>query len=451
MKRLKIGNAQAFWGDQPGAAARLVGSCTDLDFVTLDYLAEVSLSIMAIQRQRDPGAGFARDFIEVVQSLVPYWKKGQTFRVVTNAGGLNPHGCARASRDCLAREGVTHLQIGVVSGDDVLEELLRCDAADECPNLETGEPLHAVRDRLQSANAYLGAAGIAEALREGADLVITGRVADPSLTVGACLGTFGWKPDDWNRLAAATIAGHLIECGTQVTGGISTDWLDVPEPANLGFPLVEIDEGGDFVVTKPAGAGGKVDLNTVKEQLLYEVGDPGNYLSPDVTVSFLGITLEQVGKNRVRVSGAAGSAPPPTYKVSATWHDGFRAEGMLVVVGHNAVAKARRAGQVVLDRLCCCGFIPDDTCVEVLGTGDATCGVIPRRDDLTECVLRVAVSARDRAVTEAFSCEFAPLVTSGPQGTTGYTSGRPKSRPVFGCWPCLISRDKVKSIMEILR
>ena len=328
LQPLKIANACAFWGDQPDAAARLVAQQPDLDYVTLDYLAEVSLSIMAIQRAKDPGAGYARDFVDVICSLAPFWRAGGKTKIVTNAGGLDPAACAAACHEMLRAAKLSHLKIAVVTGDDVLP-LLRapispkstvekchpmgdtsCEAQRGFANLETGEPLSAVAPRLVTANAYLGAAAIAEALRAGADIVITGRVADPSLTVGPCLAHFGWNAIDYDRLAGATVAGHLIECGTQVCGGFSTDWLDVPLPEDIGFPIAEISNDGACVITKPAITGGMVTTQTVKEQLLYEIGDPGNYLSPDATVSFLTLHVEQLGENRVRISGATGRPPP---------------------------------------------------------------------------------------------------------------------------------------------
>jgi hypothetical protein len=338
MRTVRIGNAQAFWGDCENAAAEMLAREPELDYLTLDYLAEVSLSILAMQRERDPQAGFARDFIAVVRSLVPYWNSGGRCRVIANAGGLNPRGCAEACQHVLAEAGCRAMRIGVVSGDDVLEMLRDGSEADsDYCNLDTGDPISRVRDRLVTANAYLGAAGIVEALDDGADIVITGRVADPSLTVAACIHHFSWKDDQFNCLAGATVAGHLIECGTQVTGGISTDWLDVPDPTHMGFPVVEIAEDGSCIVTKPQGTGGCVTAMTAKEQLVYEIGDPDNYLSPDVTVSFLPIQVDDLGNDRVRVSGASGRSRPEMYKVSATFRDGFRSAGTITIIGRSSV------------------------------------------------------------------------------------------------------------------
>ncbi|MCE5317657.1 MAG: DUF1446 domain-containing protein [Parachlamydia sp.] len=440
---LKIGNAQGFWGDSPLAPARLVKQQHDLDYLTLDYLAEVSLSIMAIQREKDPKAGYARDFVEVVRSLVPLWKEGSKCKVVANAGGLNPVGCAEACKKVLEEAGCPDIRIGVVAGDDVLP-LLRQDPDNSLyANLETGEPLSSIADRLVAANAYLGAQAIAEALKQGAQIVITGRVADPSLTVGPCLAHYGWALTDYDRIAGATVAGHLIECGTQVTGGLTTHWLEIEDPAHIGFPVVEIDEDGRCVVTKPWETSGQVDVAAVKEQLLYEIGDPGRYLSPDATVSFLSLVLEDAGPNRVRVSGAKGSAPPETLKVSVAYRDGFKVEGMLAIIGPEAAKKARRLGEIVLQRVQDAGYELERSHIECLGNGDLVPGVLHQPPNLPECILRIAAADRRKEALECLARELAPLVTSGPQGTTGYISGRPKIRPLFGYWPCLVSRNKI--------
>jgi hypothetical protein len=464
LQPLKVANACAFWGDQLEAAARLVAAQPDLDYVTLDYLAEVSLSIMAIQRAKDPATGFARDFVDVICSLAPFWLAGSKTKIVTNAGGLDPAACAQACRDALRAAKLSRLKIAIVTGDDVLP-LLRAPvpqkrAVEKChpmgdtsggaqhgfANLETGEPLSVVAPRLVTANAYLGAEPIAEALRAGADIVITGRVADPSLTVSPCLAHFGWSATAYDRLAGATVAGHLIECGTQVCGGFSTDWIDLPLPEDIGFPIAEISDDGACVITKPAFTGGMVTTQTVKEQLLYEIGDPGNYLSPDATVSFLTLRVEQLGENRVRVSGATGRPPPPGYKVSATYRDGYKAHGQLTVFGHDAVKKARHAGEALLHRLRDAGCVYRETLVECLGTGASVRGIVSRMSDthLVETVLRVSVAADTKEPVERFTREIAPLVTCGPQGVTGYATGRPKVLPIFGYWPCLIDRALVK-------
>lgn len=447
-KPLLIGNAQAFWGDDPSAAARLVRNVPDLDYLTLDYLAEVSMSILAKQHERDPSVGYARDVVEVIESLTPYWREGRALKLVTNAGGLNPSGCAQACADTLRQAGCHSMKIGVVSGDDVLPILQN--HGGDFRHLETGQLLRDIENTLVTANAYLGAAPIVEALSHGAQIVITGRVADPSLTVAPCAAHFGWSMNDFSQLAGATVAGHLIECGTQVTGGISTDWLTLPDPSNIGFPIAEVSVDGSCVITKPPDTGGLVNERTVKEQLLYELGDPGHYLSPDVTVSFLSLQLRADGINRMRVSNATGMAPPSTYKVSATYRAGYRASGTLVVFGRDSVEKATRCGEVVRERLRRTGIEPQAYHVELLGRGAVAPGVIRSSYEALELVLRISVADPRREVVDRFTRELMPLISAGPQGITGYSEGRPVVREVFGYWPTLIKRSHVRSTVEIL-
>ncbi|HSI32988.1 MAG TPA: acyclic terpene utilization AtuA family protein [Tepidisphaeraceae bacterium] len=452
---LKIANASAFWGDSPSAPARLVSQVPDLDYLTLDYLAEVSLSILAKQRDRDPARGYPADFFDVLRSLVPHWQAGRRFKLVTNAGGLSPLACAHASQKVLRDVNLPHLRVAAISGDDVLpllQSAIRDPQSAMFRHFETGKPLSTIADRLTTANAYLGAAPIAEALALGAHVVITGRTADPSLAVGPALHHFGWREDAHDRLAGATVAGHLIECGAQVTGGISTEWLDLP-PGEIGFPLVELDPDGSCVVTKPPGTGGRVSQATVKEQLLYELGDPARYLSPDATVNFLTIRLTDDGPDRVRVSGATGGPPPDAYKVSATYRAGFRAAGTLVVPGPRAEAKARRAAETVLARLESLHLAPDRHLVELLGTGVVSLLTMDHGQltmDPPEVVLRLAVADGRRETCEAFAREFMSLVSAGPQGTTGYAEGRPVVREQFGYWPTLVPRSEVRPVVEVL-
>lgn len=441
-KTVTIGNAQGFWGDTPGAAARLVKQFPNLDYLTMDYLAEVSMSIMAIQREKDPNAGYAKDFLGVIKSLIPLWEKGAHVKIVTNAGGLNPLGCAKACEEILKNAGLNK-KVAVVYGDDVLSSLQKDSSNQEYRHLENKAPLDEVKDRLMTANAYLGAEPVADLLIQGANIVITGRLADPSLTVGPCIAHHGWAKNDYDRIAGATIAGHLIECGTQVTGGILTDWINLSDKANIGFPIVEVDQDGSFVITKPEGTGGIVNLKTVKEQLLYEIGDPSRYISPDAIVSILSLNLEVLGKDRVKVSGAKGLAPPPSYKVSATYRDGYRTDGMLTIFGPQAEKKARLCGEIILQRVRDAGYAIERSLIECLGTGDVVGGVVRNECETVECVLRVAVADHREEALECFAKEIAPMVTSGPQGVTGYTFGRPHIRQIFGYWPCLIARDKV--------
>ncbi len=446
---ITIGNAQGFWGDSPDAPARLIEQYPQLDYLTLDYLAEVSLSIMAMQKSRDPETGYARDFINVIDSLVPHWKAGSTTKIVCNAGGLNPRACAEATLAALAKHGITDKKVALVTGDDVLELLQADPGCDTYRNWESDQPASAIADQLNTANAYIGADGVVEALALGADIVLTGRVADPSLTLGACMHAFGWADDDYDKLAAGTIAGHILECGTQACGGISTDWLDIPDPVNIGFPIVEVYEDGRLVVTKPDGTGGNVTEATVKEQLLYEIGDPCNYISPDCKVDFTTLQVSKMDTDRVEVTNASGAAPTDTYKVSATYADGYWAQGMLTIFGRDAQEKAERCGDIVLQKLKRAGFEYDRSNIEVIGANAVVKDVLDA-PKLRECVLRIAVADQRKEAVVRFAKEIAPLVTSGPQGTTGYAAGRPKPSPVFAYWPCLIAKDKVTVHTELL-
>lgn len=445
---LRIGNAQGFWGDSPTAPATLIEQQPDLDYITLDYLAEVSMSIMAIQKEKNPNHGYALDFVDVIRSLIPHWKNGGHFKVISNAGGLNPIACATVCAELLKEELDRPIKIGVVHGDDVLIDLKNANETPFFANLETGEPLSLILPTIVTANAYLGAKSIAEALSRGADIVITGRIADPSLTVGPFVYHYGCSWTDFDEIAGATVAGHLIECGTQVTGGISTNWLDMPDPAGFGFPFVEINEDGSFIITKPERTGGCVTAETVKEQLLYEIGDPDSYLSPDVTVSFLSLQVKDQGNNRVHVKGAKGRLPPSTYKVSATYRDGYKSEAMLTIVGPEAARKAQLCGEVILERLRMAGIELEHTQIECLGAGGLAPGVLQSIQP-PECVLRICACDPHYEALEAFGKEIAPMVTSGPQGVTGYTSGRPRIRNVFGYWPCLIPCHLVQPHVNI--
>lgn len=452
MKTIKIGNAQAFWGDSDTAAARLLEAQPDLDFITLDYLSELSLSIMAIQQEKDRQLGYAQDFIRVIKSLSSNWKKKQRTKVIANAGGLNPIGCAHACAEALKKEGCGPIRIGIVTGDNSFEILQSNPTNPLFHHLETNKPLTQVIKNLVTANAYMGARPIADALSMGADIVITGRVADPSLTVGPCAASFQWDWNDFNRIAGATVAGHLIECGTQVTGGFSTNWLEIPHPTDMGFPIVEVDEDGSCIVTKPKNSGGAVNIETVKEQLLYEIGDPGNYLSPDAIVSFLTLQVSEEKQDRVRVKGATGRAPPSSLKVSATYRDGFKAEAFIAIFGRHARKKAKICGEIVLKRVKMAGYELEQSLVECLGTGDIVPGVKLWHEppEPMECLLRICVMDSRREALDCFAREIAPLVTSGPQGVTGYSSGRPKVRPVFGYWPCLIEASQVRPKVEVI-
>jgi Acyclic terpene utilisation family protein AtuA len=445
MKTIRIGNGCGFWGDSVDAPLRLAQR-SRLDYLTLEYLAELTMSILARQKERDPDAGYAGDFLDVLQRLTPILQQHSNLKIITNAGGMNPTACARRAKEILQKAGLTR-RIAVVSGDDLLPRLDALLPAHPFTNLDTGELLQTIRPRVVSANAYLGARPIAEALRRGAEIVITGRVADASLTAGPALHEFGWRWDDWDQLSAASIAGHLIECGAQVCGGLWCNWRDVKDWGDIGYPYVDLAGDGSFTITSDAGPG--VNRETLTEQLLYEVGDPSRYLTPDVVADFTSVSLETVDARTMRVTGVEGDEATSTYKVSIAYRDGFMASGTLVIAGPDAVAKAQLAGDAILKRI---GQPFDRSNIECLGAGACAPGVDPAAHAarLAEVVLRVSVHDCRKEVVERFAKEFAPLVTSGPPGVTGYTTGRPSVREVFAYWPALVEKSVVEAKVEML-
>ncbi|MBA4063529.1 MAG: hypothetical protein C0501_07405 [Isosphaera sp.] len=452
MKRVRVGNGCGFWGDNLDAPARLAAAGR-LDYLTLEYLAELTMSILAVQKAKDPAAGYATDFVGVLGRLAPVLADQPKLKVVTNAGGMNPSACGRAARDVLAKTGLEAKPVAVVSGDDLLPRLDELAAAGHALNhLDTGEPLAAVRDRVVSANAYLGARPIVDALKAGAEVVVTGRVADASLTVGPAAFEFGWgfAATDLDRLAAATVAGHLIECGAQATGGLWINADDATRLGDVGYPIADIAADGTFTITKPDGTGGAVNAETVAEQLLYEVADPARYYTPDVVADFTTVRLTETGRDVVAVTGGTANGVTDTYKVSVAYRDGFMSAGTLVIAGPDAVGKARRSGAVLLERLRHAGFTFAATNVEVLGAGDCVPGVVEVVSDPPEVVLRVAVRDPRRAAVERFTKEFAPLVTAGFAGTTGYTTGRPPVREVFAYWPALVKKSCITPEVRLL-
>ncbi len=442
-KALRVGNGAGFWGDNLDAPLALVRGGR-LDVLTLEYLAELTLAILAHLRSQDPRAGFVADFPDLLARLAPDLSGWPGLRVVTNAGGLNPRACAARCGAILQAAGRGGDILAAVDGDDLLEQIPRWSREGiELTHMDTGEPIASVADRLVSVNAYQGARPIVEALSGGARLVVTGRVADASLTVGPALAEFGHGWDDWDVLAGASVAGHLIECGAQATGGLWHRWEEVEDLAGLGYPIAEVRPDGSCVLTKPAGSGGFVRAANIAEQLLYEIDDPSRFRTPDVDVDLTGVSLTEVGPDRVEVRGAKGNAPSEHLKVAAVYRDGWSASGMVAVIGRDAEAKARAAGRIVLERVRRAGFAIQDALVECLGAGDLVPGVLAPRESPTEVVLRVSVRDPRRAAVERFCREIAPLITSGPPGIAGYAHGRPSARPAFGYWPALVPRDLV--------
>lgn len=449
MSTIRIANGAGFLGDNLDAPRILVERAR-VDYLTLEYLAELTMSILARLREKDPKAGYAADFLEVLTSLLPALQSQPQLKIVTNAGGVNPLACAAAAAKILDAAGMKDTRIGVVTGDDLLSRLPELEKSGcKFENLETGRPLSTLNEPVVSANAYLGAQPIAEALAGGARIVITGRVADASLTVGPAMHEFGHAWNDWNFLAGASVAGHLIECGAQVTGGLYRHWQDL-NLAEVGYPIAELANDGACVITKPDGTGGAVSRDTVVEQLVYEIGDPAHYLTPDVDVDFTTLEVEEAGENRVAVRGATGRAAPESYKVSLAYAAGFTASGQLLVYGEDCVEKARACGEMILTRLARAGHTFHESLIECLGAGD---GVVHSPTvsvgNAREVMLRVSVRDPRREAVERFTKEFAPLITSGPPGLAGYAAGRPQVRPVFAYWPTLVPKQLVQPGIQV--
>lgn len=450
MKTIRIGNGQGFWGDNVDAPIRLLRG-GEIDYIGMDYLAEVTLSIMMRQKLKDPTKGYATDFVEFIREVLPDLKE-RGVRILSNAGGLNPHACRTAILDAAKEMGLEGIRVGVVEGDDLLPRLGELvDAGHEMRNMEDGEPLAPLVDKVTSANAYLGARPVVDALEQGAQIVLCGRVTDTALALAPLIYEFGWGPEDWDLLAAGTIAGHILECGPQCTGGNFTRWWEVPDLWNVGYPVIEAKADGTFTVTKHDGTGGLVTVDTVSEQLLYEMGQPDEYITPDVVADFSTIQLSQEGKDRVAVSGIQGRPNTPFLKVSASHLAGFKAAGTLTITGPRAIEKANLCADIVRQRLERAGVTFGDGHweQEIVGTGACLPGVFEAPQDPPEVVLRLAVRDADYGKVERFGKELAPLVTAGPPGVTGFAGGRPKPQRVVAYWPALLAREEVEQHVQV--
>jgi hypothetical protein len=421
-----------------------------IDYLMMDYLAEVTMSIMQKQRSRDPSMGYAKDFVPLMERLLPAIVE-RGIRIVSNAGGVNPLSCARHVYEVAEALGLDdRLTIGVVMGDDILDRLADLMArGHEFRNIDTGEPLDAVLDQIQSANVYLGAWPIVEALRRGADVIITGRVTDTGLTLAPMIHEFGWAEENWNLLAAGTVAGHINECGAQATGGnCLVDWETIPDLADPGYPVIEATADGSFIVTKHPGTGGRVSVASVTEQLLYEMGDPANYITPDCVVDFTSITLAQDGSDRVRVAGVRGRPATESLKVSISYLYGYKAVGTLVYAWPDAYRKARKADEVIRERLRRLGLRFEEIHTEFVGV-NATHGPLAGAPDpdIAEVQLRIGVRAREAGPVQRFSREIAPLILNGPPSATGFAGGRPKVEEIVAYWPALLPKSEIQPMV----
>ena len=448
--KVLIANGQGFWGDSILGPVRLVNE-GPLDYLTLDYLAEVTMSIMQKLKSRNPDAGYATDFVRMVERVLPKCRE-KNIKIVANAGGVNPQACRQAVADVVRKLGISGVRIGVVEGDDILSDMDRLmESGEEFRNMENGERLQPYLDKVMSANVYIGAEPIVEALSQGADIVITGRATDPSVVLAPLIYEFGWDMNDVDLLAAGTIAGHIVECGAQCTGGNFVGWKDVPDMARIGYPVIEASSDGSFVVTKHEGTGGLVDVQTVSSQLVYEMGDPTCYITPDCIADFSSIQLKQDGPERVHVSGIRGQAATDTYKVSLSYRDGFKLVGQLTVAGPDAVEKAKLCADIVFRRAAMDGaeFREDEKFVEIVGTNVCHAGIAKPPTDPAEVVLRIGAKGADKDKLNRLGMEIVPLVTSGPPGVTGFAGGRPKATDIISYWPALIKKDKVSCTVSV--
>ncbi len=432
---IRIANAGGYWGDDPYALRRQVLGALPLDYISIDFLAEVTMSILQKQRLKDPKAGYARDFVTQVGPLLKE-VLDRRITIITNAGGVNPLACAEALGEAARAQGLA-LRVAVVDGDDITARMaeLRGTGVD-FRNLETGEAFDPIADRVLSANAYFGAQPVAEALKGDPHIVLCGRVTDTGITLGAMIHAFGWALDDWDRLASGIVAGHLIECGAQSTGGNFTDWPKVPSFLDMGYPIVECRPDGSFTLTKHPGSGGLVSCATAREQLLYEMGHPRSYLTPDVIADFSTVQLAQEGPDRVRVSGIQGRPPTDLLKVSVAYADGYKTSGALIVSGPDARAKAEVFARTFWAR--CAGEHAsfDATLTEYVGDDATHRGLTPTHR-ASEIYLRLSARSRDRRPLEVFRKLLPALILSGPSGVA-VTGGAPAISDVVSYWPALM-------------
>lgn len=438
-RKIRIGNAGGYWGDDLSALKRQL-SGGNLDYITMDFLAEITMSILQRQRKLNPDLGYAVDFLTQLEECLPLIAKKGT-RVISSAGGINPIGMGRKIVQMAQKQGLD-IKVGVVYGDDIVDQLYELSAAGErFSNMETGEDFFDVRSRISSANIYLGAEPVVMALDQGCQVIVTGRVTDTGITLAPMIHEFGWDMDDWDKMAAGIVAGHLIECGCQVSGGNISDWHEIQSFHNIGYPIIEMEASGEFVVTKHSRTGGMVSEKTVKEQLVYEMGDPSNYISPDGVARFDTIQIKQTGKDRVRVWGIKGKPEPDFLKVSMSYDDGWKSSGEVLVCGPNTQKKAEIIADIFWRKL---NHDYEATRTEMIGSGSIW--PAPLSDyESNEILLRFGVRDHDLEKVKEFGKALSTLILSGPAGMAVTGQGRPKPKPVIAYWPALIHRSRVKA------
>ncbi|HOI29776.1 MAG TPA: DUF1446 domain-containing protein [Melioribacteraceae bacterium] len=450
--KIRIASGQGFWGDLIDAPYQQV-TAGQVDYLVMDYLAEVTMSILQKQKNKNPKLGYARDIPELMERILPICAE-KKIKIITNGGGVNPEACAEAVLEVARKHNINNLKIALVIGDNILnriDEVLS--SGSELKNMETGESVNVVRDKLLSANVYFGAMPIVDALKQGADIVITGRTTDTGLTLAPMIFEFGWGKNDYDLLSAGTVAGHILECGGQASGGnLLADWKSVPDIENIGFPIAEAYPNGEIIITKHESLGGKVSIDTVSEQLLYEIGDPKNYITPDCVADFTSIRLEEAGKDRVKVYGVKGFPETEFYKVSCSYSSGYSAVGTLTYSWPDALSKARKADQILRKRLENLNIQFEEIRTEFIGYNSCHGPLSEEIDEnkINEVMLRVAVRGTDYAAIERFGKEIAPLILTGPPSVTGFAGGRPKPAEVVAYWPALIPKKLVEPKVEIV-
>ena len=448
---IRIASGQGFWGDLPKAPIDQVRK-GPIDYLVMDYLAEVTMSIMQKQKLRNPDYGYARDFVDVVSEILPDIAE-RGIKVISNAGGVNPEACKEKILEAIDEQGYDDISVAVVDGDNILGDLDELIAdGHELQNMESGTPISSVKDELLSANVYFGSRPIVEALNKGADIIVTGRVTDTGLTLAPMIHEFNWSFDDYDKMSAGTIAGHIIECGAQVSGGNFTDWEQIDDFVDIGFPIIEAQPDGNFYVTKHEGTGGMVSEQTVKEQLLYEIGNPSEYITPDCVADFTSIKLKEEGNDRVYVHGITGRPETDTYKISASYNDGYKLSSTLVYSWPGALRKAKKAGEILQGRADALGLEYDEFRVEYVGVNG--CSEEPISDDMLadqqeEVQMRVSLSGSSKEDLNRFGKEVAPLILTGPSGVTGFAGGRPKASGIVAYWPALLDKEAVSPNVRI--
>jgi hypothetical protein len=451
-EKIKIASGQGFWGDLIDAPYHQVTK-GEIDYLVMDYLAEVTMSILQKQKNKDPKLGYATDLIDLMKRILPISSQ-KGIKIITNGGGVNPVACANAIREVAIQSGIKKLKVAVVLGDDIKERLDEIiSKGSRLINMETGESIETVKDKLLSANVYFGAFPIVEALKQEADIVITGRTTDTGLTLAPMIYEFGWKNTDYDLLAAGTVAGHILECGGQASGGnFLGDWQSIENFAEIGFPIAEAFPNGEVIITKHPNTGGRVSFETVAEQLVYEIGNPKEYITPDCVADFTSIKLEEVGKDRVKVFNVKGKPETEFYKVSCSYSDGYSSSGSLTYSWPNALTKAKAADKILRKRLENLGLHFEEMRTEFIGYNATHETLAPELDEdkINEIVFRFSVRSKDWKSVNRFGQEIAPLILTGPPSVTGFAGGRPKPKDVVAYWPALIPKKLVEPKVQIL-